>query len=319
MVLPYNPLSLNQFTQAPLQGQTAYGYVPQKIAAIIDPNSTSYADIIPGTALKLVGASDQGGVIVDKADATDPVFGFAIFLTSKNTYLPGDAIDIAYSTNFMYMTTLVDLAAGDPVQIDASTNKVTLATGSEPVVGMVMQNVAAGELAIIYIVTPVVSNPIALSKFVGLQSVLDYSAGTWTRTRIAAGNYAQVKTAAANTSIIGIDITEEISAQSSKGFKLSGFRVIFSNATADLNSHAATLSKVVYANGVAVAVTSVSITGGTLPVGQAANPQIASVTVSSPAYDNTANSKYVVEVSIDAASSSAYAYYGLMLDFVSNK
>lgn len=161
-------------------------------------------------------------------------------------------------------------------------------------------------------------------KFIGLQSVLNYSAGTWTRTRVAQGDYVQRKTAADNTTIIGIDVTAEIRIAADKGFKLSGFDVIFRNNTADLDAHSVTLDKVVYVNSEAVSKTAINLTSAittsaaasvNLPLGQDADPQVAPVAVDVPAFDNTDDSKYVVELTVNAAASSAYDFIGLMAKY----
>lgn len=161
-------------------------------------------------------------------------------------------------------------------------------------------------------------------KFVGLQAVLNYSAGTWTRTRVAQSDYVQRKTAADNTTIIGIDINEELRAAADKGLKLSGFDVLFRNTTADLDAHSVTLDKVVYTNSEVVSKTAVNLTSAittsaaasvNLPVGQDADPQIAAVAVAAPVFNNTDDSKYIVELTVNAAASSVYDYIGLMLKF----
>lgn len=158
------------------------------------------------------------------------------------------------------------------------------------------------------------ANILAMQEFVGLQSVLNYSAGTWTRTRLAQGNYAQVKTQADDTTIIGIDITPEIRTAASKGFRLDSFDVIYSIATLALDAHSVVLDRIAYANNVAVSVTSIPITA-TLATATQANPYLTNATINTPAFDNTADSKYVIEVTVDAGATSDYSFYGIMLRF----
>lgn len=158
------------------------------------------------------------------------------------------------------------------------------------------------------------ANIIAWQEFVGLQHVLNYSTGTWTRTRVAQGNYAQVKTQADDTTIIGIDISPMIRAAASKGFRLDSFDCIYSVGNAALDAHSVTLDRIEYANEVAVSVNSIAITG-TLDTTTNANPRVTNVAVDSPAFDVTADSKYIIEVTVDAASTSDYSWYGIMLRF----
>lgn len=158
------------------------------------------------------------------------------------------------------------------------------------------------------------NNLLTMQEFVGLQNVLNYSAGTWTRTRLAQGDYAQVKTQANDTTIIGIDVTPMIRTAASKGFRLDSFDVIYSIATLALDAHTVTLDRIAYANNVAVSVTAIPITA-TLATATQANPYVTNAAVNTPAFDNTADSKYVIEVTVDAGTTSDYSFYGIMLHF----
>jgi hypothetical protein len=154
-------------------------------------------------------------------------------------------------------------------------------------------------------------------QFVSIQNILNISAGTWTTTRIARGNYVKRHTAANDTSIIGIDLTPAIRTATDKGFSLASIDVIYSVGTLALDAHSATLDLINYANNTAVAITSVPITG-TLATATQANPYVTNVAVNTPAFDNTTDSKYVFELTVDAAATSAYDFYGLVLKFTRN-
>jgi hypothetical protein len=154
-------------------------------------------------------------------------------------------------------------------------------------------------------------------KFMGLQDVLAYSAGTWTVTRVAQGDYVNRKTAADDTTIVGIDITESLRTTASKGLKLTSFDVIFRNITADLDAHSVTLDKMAYTNSAVVSTTSVALTGA-LATGQDNDPQISNVTLDTPAFNVTDDSKYVMELTVDAAAGSVYDFIGVMLKFTRN-
>jgi len=104
------------------------------------------------------------------------------------------------------------------------------------------------------------ANILTMQQFVGLESIMLISVGTWTTTRIAQGNYAIRHTPGDETSIIGIDITPMLRATASKGFRLDSFDVIYAIAANALDAHTLTLNRVVYADNVAVSVTAVAIT-----------------------------------------------------------
>ncbi|MEE8208539.1 MAG: hypothetical protein V3T88_06270 [Nitrosomonadaceae bacterium] len=155
------------------------------------------------------------------------------------------------------------------------------------------------------------------NKFLGVDSVIVSTVGTWTATRGAQALVFLRHTAADNTSVLAIDITEELRAAASKGFQLNTMDVIFENATADLDAHSATLDRVTYADSTTEAVTSMPITG-TLGVGQDADPQVDRLTVTTPAFEVTALTKVVLEITVDAATTSAYDYIGTVLNFTRN-
>lgn len=158
------------------------------------------------------------------------------------------------------------------------------------------------------------ANIIAEQQFVGIQSVLSFGTGTWTTTRIAQGNYVKRHTAADETSIIGIDITPIIRAAASKGFRLDSFDYMYSIGTANMDAHTLTLDRIAYANNVAVSVTSIAGTY-TLATATQANPYLTNCTITTPAFDVTADSKYVIEVTANNAATTTFDFYGIMLRF----
>lgn len=158
------------------------------------------------------------------------------------------------------------------------------------------------------------ANILAMQQFVGIKSVLTFGTGTWTVTRIAQGNYVSRHTAGDETSIIAIDITPQIRVAASKGFRLDSFDYMYAIATLALDAHTLTLDRIAYANNVAVSVTSVPVTG-TLATATQANPYLTNVTVNTPAFDITADSKYVMEITVNNSATSAFDFYGIMLRF----
>jgi hypothetical protein len=154
-------------------------------------------------------------------------------------------------------------------------------------------------------------------KFLGLQDVLTFGTGTWTTTRGAQSDYYSRHTAGDETSIIALDITETIRTTASKGFELVSFDVIYGIGTLAMDAHTVTLDKVNYANNTANTVTSVAITG-TLATATQANPYVTNVTVDTAAFDNTADSKYVLEITANNAATTVYDFYGVVLKFSRN-
>ena len=158
------------------------------------------------------------------------------------------------------------------------------------------------------------ANIIAQQEFVGINEVLTFGTGTWTTTRIAQGNYVKRHTPGDETSIIAIDITPMIRTAASKGFRLNSFDYMYGIAANALDAHSAVLDRIAYADNVAVSVTSVPITA-TLATATQANPYMTNCTVTTPAFDNTADSKYVLEITVNNAAASEYDFYGIMLQF----
>jgi hypothetical protein len=155
-------------------------------------------------------------------------------------------------------------------------------------------------------------------QIVGINEVILETSGTWTKTRIAEADYSLRHTAAANTSILGIDVTKAIRTGASKGLKLASIDVLHEIGTAALLAHTATLDKIAYANNVANAVTSIPLTGS-LSTATQAQPYVDNLAITTPAYDNTADSKYIFELTVQADTTSAYDYYGIVLKFTQSQ
>jgi len=158
------------------------------------------------------------------------------------------------------------------------------------------------------------ANIIAKQQFLGINDVINFGTGTWTTTRIAQGNYVKRHTAAAETSIIAVDINPIIVAAAAKGFRLDSFDIIYSIGTLAMTAHTATLDRIAYANNVAVSVTSIPITA-TLATATQANPYVTNCTVTTPAFDITADSKYSLEITANNQATTAYDFYGVVLRF----
>lgn len=159
------------------------------------------------------------------------------------------------------------------------------------------------------------ANILSWESFVGVEDLLLGSGGTWNIVRLSQGNFVFRHTVADEADIIGIDVTPTIRTAASKGFRLNSFDVIYGIGTGALDAHSVTLDRVEYANATAVNVTSIPITGGTLATAIQATPYVTNVTVDTPVFANTTQSKYVMELNIDNSATSVYDLYGVVLKF----
>ncbi len=139
------------------------------------------------------------------------------------------------------------------------------------------------------------------------------SAGTWTITRVAQGDYVTRHTAAANSPILAWNLTAIVSAAALKGFSLTAVDVISKVTTLALTSATPTLCQVVFANGVDDAVTTPAVTG-TLSVATSTHPYVDTVTVTTPVYQG-ALSMLVLEVAYVCQSTSGLDVMGVNLHF----
>lgn len=156
-------------------------------------------------------------------------------------------------------------------------------------------------------------------KWIGIGNIIGTSAGTWATTRIAAGNYAYRKSAADETAIIAIDITPQMRVAADRGTKIKSFDVIHRISTAALDAHSVALYRVFQSAGSATEITAVALNSGTLSTATATNPTVSTVTVTTPVFDELTRVKYVVEVTVDAAATSVYDFYGLSLVYDVNE
>lgn len=159
--------------------------------------------------------------------------------------------------------------------------------------------------------------------------------GTWTDTRVAAGDYCMRKTAADNAGqavfYLGAYLLQKIGsdphvgptlpggglAQDIRGYQISAIDVIYQNITAALDAHTYDLHTVTYANNTAAAVVSTpgGTLTGTLATATQTEPYVTQITLGTPYVigANTALRDTVLEISWDAAATSVLSYYGLFL------
>ncbi len=283
------------FNADPSAGGVSFSGGPS-VANAIPVFSNTSGDIKPATtastfgqALTVAGALASTSGNITSGSSTDA----GTFISFPASAANGTFIFSALDAGGAFNTTLRNSAMGQSSVISlpdpgAATANVLLDTGA--------------------------ANIIAKQQFVGINDVLTFGTGTWTLTRIAQGNYVQRHTATDETSIIAVDITPMIVAATAKGFRLDSFDYIYSIGTLALDAHSLTLDRIAYANNVAVSVTSITGTY-TLSTATQANPYVTNCTVTTPAFDITADSKYVIEITVNNSATSAFDYYGIMLRF----
>lgn len=107
--------SLNQFAQSPILGLV--DQIPSLNVITAQILTTSAATAIQvGSTVKLVDGTGAN-IIVDVCSAvTDgPVYGVILFNQKKNTYAPGDRVEIACVGSVLYLKTSAAVARGTKV------------------------------------------------------------------------------------------------------------------------------------------------------------------------------------------------------------
>ena len=145
--------------------------------------------------------------------------------------------------------------------------------------------------------------------------------GTWTNTRVAAGNYALVKTATDQSSTLSINISDHIfnRASATKGCQIKSIDYVYGIVTKALDAHTVKLYKTTYASGSAVSVAemggTLTYTGGALQKAVGAQPYTTVITMATPTFLGTGDNACVIEFTIDASDTSVYSFYGIGVNF----
>lgn len=145
-------LNQNQFTQQPTIGMLTFDPQPDTIPCQLNPSSTSpSASFVAGAAVKLIGFANAGQVIVDTTlSASDgPVYGVIAFSKQKNTYVPGDQLNVAARGNVVFLESGAAVTRGNFVSVTnpaVTTNDPTVSpdtTAGDYVVGAALGQVGA--------------------------------------------------------------------------------------------------------------------------------------------------------------------------------
>lgn len=272
-----------------------------------------------GQNWSLVTTSSPGDVVLPTVANHIAIFTNTTGTLSEDaaTAINGGNIQAGLSGTAGYLSSFPSTASRGSLRLLAVANSGnTLTTISNSAMGQasVVSIPDPGAATATFLLDTGAANILAMQQFVGISNVLTFGTGTWTVTRIAQGNYVSRHTAGDETSIIAVDITPQIRIAASKGFRLDSFDYIYSIATLAMDAHSVTVDRIAYVNNVAVSVTSIPLTG-TLSTATQANPYVTNVSINTPAFDITADSKYVIEITANNSATSAYDFYGLMLRF----
>jgi hypothetical protein len=148
----------NQFAQTGMIGQVSQLPNPNVIPAQILPASPATV-ITAGTAVKLVtGAGTQIQVEICTAVTDGPVFGFICFNMRKNTYSPGETVEIACVNSIMLMKASAAIARGANVAATppsvGNDPLVTTAVATNFVAGQALDRATAASQLIRVMVNP---------------------------------------------------------------------------------------------------------------------------------------------------------------------
>jgi len=147
--------NINTFAPNYEKGQLVNDAMASTVPCQIDPASTS--TIAAGTAVKIIDKAGASLPVVEKAAATDEVFGFVRYNAKANNYKAGGIVDVASFGQEMYMEASAAVNGGALVEIVAADDTVITSSGTNKIVGINLLKVASGELARVLIQAPKVN------------------------------------------------------------------------------------------------------------------------------------------------------------------
>lgn len=154
MTQPYQ--NLNQFGQLPIKGQVDGMVNPTVFSVQFNPESATPI-LYPGDEVKLVDVAGST-IVVDKADASDIGFGFAIYSPKLGSFVPGDMLECAAGFSVIYVQSAAAIARGAQLEFVPTNGKVQTASGN-PVCGFALEKVTAADV----LFRMMIVNPYALS------------------------------------------------------------------------------------------------------------------------------------------------------------
>lgn len=133
--------SMNQFSQAPVQGMLDLRFNGQTISC---QGGSGASGLVAGQAVKMEDSADGIPKVVAASADTDDVFGFINIDQKSSSFDEGDKMEVsALRGNVMYMTASAAIARNAKVMIVVSGNKVATATSGKTIVGRALDKAAA--------------------------------------------------------------------------------------------------------------------------------------------------------------------------------
>jgi hypothetical protein len=134
----------NQFSQTPNLGSPDLAYSFNTKSAIINPNSVA-TGLQVGQAMKLI-AGNVPGLVVDQAAAGDVPYGIIANVLKKNTYSPGQAVELSCAGNVLYLESAAAIVRGALVE-NVPTGPTVQTKASGAVLGRALDQASgAGQL-----------------------------------------------------------------------------------------------------------------------------------------------------------------------------
>ncbi len=141
----------NQTSQGPIKGGLSAVPNPATISCQITINSVS--TFYAGTAVKLISGT-ANTILVEKAAATDQIFGFVILNPKKPSHVAGGKVEVALPGSVMEMESNAAFNRGQLVEIVASGDKVIAYAGVNTAAGVALDSTTgAAQLARVLIRT----------------------------------------------------------------------------------------------------------------------------------------------------------------------
>lgn len=149
-------VQMNQMAQTALKGALAAIFNPNTLPVMIDPAETN--TLYVGDFVKLVNSTGKN-ILVQKAAATDSPFGVIIFTQKKQSYVAGDAVEIACDMSVVTLEAGEAIDRGANVEYYPTGSKVIDSNEVNPVCGIALDNAgASGDLIRVLVRTSPVPN-----------------------------------------------------------------------------------------------------------------------------------------------------------------
>ena len=126
--------NMNQFSQGAIKGSVAKLPASNVISCQLKIGGT---ELYAGSAVKLV-TGDANTILIDKAAATDQIFGFAVFSPKLAKFTAGQSLEVALAGTVMYMESSEAFNRGQNVEYVASGDKVAAYAGVNTSVGIAL-------------------------------------------------------------------------------------------------------------------------------------------------------------------------------------